>query len=421
MKKLVLITILISMVVAQGTFTLLKIDRKTEAKLATLFDDLPEHIDLYLSEDSIYTVEAIYGNRKLVEKLTPDEYRDIMAIETEKLVILENERVRHLINQTLLGLGIYSWSLPVALGIDDETGVAIGLFTPLVYTSFIYATTANTRISRGAAEGALLGGLAGAAHGGFLFRSERTIFVGSIAENLTDFVLGQTAGYTEGMFQRKFSHCIYGYYHYIAARTLAVGWEEDEIFADGDDIAIFGSVLSLVEGYAALILSKNDDYLTYGDASFEFRTAIIGAEFAPLIMATFDLHRDEMTDERIYAATSLAGFGLGYIWGRKLSREYDLSETAASMTWLIPYLAHSATGGLIALTESEGLAKTYPVIFLAMDLPLTYICYKTFAERPTGYGSADMRRFNIAFNPAFFMLRDKINGNVPLVAMSYYF
>ncbi|UCC12576.1 MAG: hypothetical protein JSW02_03330 [candidate division WOR-3 bacterium] len=421
MKKLVVIAILISIVVAQGTFTLLKIDRKTEAKLATLFEELPERIDLYLTEDSVYVVEAIYENRKLVEKLTPDEYRELMATEPEKLVILENERVRHLVNQTLLGLGIYSWSLPVAIGAEDRGGLAIGLLTPLVYTSFVYATTSRIRISRGAAEGAMLGGLAGAAHGGLLFRSERTIFVGSIAENLTDFMLGQKGGYTEGMFQRKFNHCLYGYYHYIAAKTLAVGWEDDDVWEDGEDIATFGSALSLVEGYAALILSKNDDYLTYGDATFELRTAIIGAEFVPLIMATFDLHREEMSDERIYAATSLAGFGLGYLWGRKLSREYDLSEGAASMTWLIPYLAHTATGGLIALTESEDLARTYPIIFLAMDLPLTYICYKTFAERPTGYGNVDTHRFNIAFNPAFFVLRDKMKGNVPLVAVSYYF
>jgi hypothetical protein len=311
--------------------------------------------------------------------------------------------------------------LPIALGTEDETGIAIGLFTPLVYTSFVYVTTANTRISRGAAEGALLGGLAGAVHGGLLFQSERTVFPVSIAENLTDFALGQKMGFTDGMFQRKFNHCIYGYYHYLAGKTLAVGWEDDDVWEDGDDIARFGTALSMMEGYAALFLSKNDDYLTYGDATFELRTAIIGAEFVPLIMATFDLHREEMTDERIYAATSLAGFGLGYIWGRKLSRDYDLSEGAASMTWLIPYLAHTATGGLIALTESEDLARTYPVIFLAMDLPLTYICYKTFAQKPTEYGSADTRRFDVAFNPAFFMLRGRTKGNIPLVAVSYYF
>lgn len=421
MKKLVFIIVVVTMVAAQGTFTLLKIDRKTEAKLATLFEELPERIDLYLTEDNVYIVEAIYATTKLVEKLTSDEYRDLMATEPEKLVILENERVWHLVNQTLLGLSIYSWSLPVALGAEDRGGLAIGLLTPLVYTSFVYVTTARTRISKGAAEGALLGGIAGAVHGGLLFLSERTIFPGSIAENLTDFALGQKAGFTDGMFQRKFNHCIYGYYHYFAAKTLAVGWEDDDIWADGDDIKTFGSALSLLEGYAALLLSKNDDYLTSGDATFELRTAIIGAEFVPLLMATFDLHREEMSDERIYAATSLVGFGLGYVWGRKLSRENDLSESAASMTWLIPYLAHTATGGLIALTDNEDLARTYPVIFLAMDLPLTYICYKTFAQRPTEYGSADTRRFNVAFNPAFFMLRGRIKGNVPLVAVSYYF
>jgi len=277
------------------------------------------------------------------------------------------------------------------------------------------------RVSGGAALGAYLGGIEGAVHGGVAFQSERAIFPVSLAENLADFALGQKMGFTPGMFQRKFNHCFYGYYHYVAGRTLAVGWENDDVWEDSDDIAVIGTALSVLEGYTSLFLSRHSENLTYGDALFELRTAIIGAELVPLLMATYDLHREEQSNERIYAATSLAGYGLGYWLGRKLSRDYDLSGAAGVFTWLIPYLAHSATGGLIVLTESEDLARSYPAIFLAMDLPLTYFCYKIFAERSTKYSSADAPNFNVAVNPAYFLIKDRSQQNVPIVSVSYRF
>lgn len=421
-KRVLLLCVLVTLVLAQETLTRIKIDRSTQGKLATLFEELPERIELYLTTDSIYIVEAMYADRRMVEELTADEYQALLKTRPVKMVILENARLPHLIGQTLHGLGLYSWSLPMALGMEDRGAVTIGLFTPLVYTSAVFFLTSRMRISGGAALGAYLGGIEGAVHGGVIFQSERAIFPVSLAENLADFALGQKMGFTPGMYQRKFNHCFYGYYHYIAGRTLAVGWENDDVWRqDSDDIAMIGTVLSVFEGYTSLFLSRHSENLTYGDALFELRTAIIGAELVPLLMATYDLHRQEQSNERIYAATSLAGYGLGYLLGRKLSRDYDLSGTAGVFTWLIPYLAHSTTGGLIALTESEGLARSYPAIFLAMDLPLTYFCYKIFAERSTKYSGADVPNFNIAINPAYFLIKNRSQQNVPIVSISYHF
>ncbi len=421
MKRVLLLCVLVTLVFAQETLTRIKIDRPTQGKLATLFEELPERIELYLTADSIYIVEATYADRRMVEELTADEYQTLLKTSPAKMVILENARLPHLIGQTLHGLGLYSWSLPLALGMEDMGAVTIALFTPLVYTSAVFSLTSRMRVSGGAALGAYLGGIEGAVHGGVVFQSEKAIFPVSLAENLADFALGQKMGFTPGMFQRKFNHCFYGYYHYFAGRTLAVGWENDDVWEDSDDFAVIGTALSVLEGYTSLFLSRHSENLTYGDALFELRTAIIGAELVPLLMATYDLHREERSDERIYAATSLAGYGLGYLLGRKLSRDYDLSGTAGVFTWLIPYLAHSATGGLIALTESEGLARSYPAIFLAIDLPLTYFCYKIFAERSTKYSSADVPNFNVAVNPAYFLIKDRSQQNVPIVSVSYRF
>jgi hypothetical protein len=421
MKRILLFCVLVTLVFAQETLTRIKIDRPTQDKLATLFEELPERIELYLTADSIYIVEATYADRRMVEELTADEYQTLLKTSPAKMVILENARLPHLIGQTLHGLGLYSWSLPMSLGMEDRSAVTIALFTPLVYTSAVFFLTSRMRVSGGAALGAYLGGIEGAVHGGVVFQSEKAILPVSLAENLADFALGQKMGFTPGMFQRKFNHCFYGYYHYFAGRTLAVGWENDDVWEDSDDFAVIGTALSVLEGYTSLFLSRHSENLTYGDALFELRTAIIGAELVPLLMATYDLHREERSDERIYAATSLAGYGLGYLLGRKLSRDHDLSGTAGVFTWLIPYLAHSATGGLIALTESEGLARSYPAIFLAIDLPLTCFCYKIFAERSTKYSSADVPDFNVAVNPAYFLIKDRSQQNVPIVSVSYRF
>ncbi len=418
MKKSFLLVVFITLVFAQEAITKIKIDRRTESILSALFEELPQRIDVFITSDSTYIVEGIYANQKAVHKLTPSEYHDLLKKEPAEMVTLENTRVSYLIGQTSLGLFLYSWAVPLGLGLEDKGAAVIGLFTPLIYASVHYGLTGGRRISGGAAYGAFMGGIEGAAHGGLLFKSEKGILPVSLSENILDNVLGQTMGFTPGMFQRKFNHCCYGYYHYAALKTFVVDWDDwDDLW----DIAQIGTAVSLAEGYTSLLLSKNSENLTYGDALFELRTAVKGAEIIPLIITTFDLHREEQTDERIYAATSLVGHGLGYALGSRLTRQYDLSGAASTLIWILPYLAHGATGGLVVLTESEGFAKSYPAIFLTMDLALTYVCYNTFAEKATTIGKTDGPNFNIMVNPMCFVLKDKGAQGVPLLMVSYRF
>ena len=418
MKKLFILVVLAVLVFAQEAITKVKVSRKTESILASLFEKLPQRIDVFITLDSTYIVEAFYPSQKMVVKLTPLEYRDLLAIQHPKIITLENARVSYLIGQTSLGLGLYSWAIPMALGLEDKSAAVIGLFTPLLYASTHYFLTSGKRISSGSAFGAFMGGIEGAFHGGLLFNSVTGILPLSLGENILDNVLGQTRGFTPTMYQRKFSYCCYGYYHYVAIKSLISDWDD---WDDRKDIGQIGTLISLGEGYTALFLSNNSTNLTYGDALFEFRTAILGAEALPLILATYDLHRDEQTNGRIYAVTSLIGHGLGYALGRKLTEKYDLSGTAGILTWIVPYLAHGTTAGLMVLAESEGLWKSYPVIFLTTDLALTYVCYKTFAEKTTKMGKADAHNFNIAVNPMCFMLKDKVGCKMPFLMVSYNF
>lgn len=418
MKRVYLFVLCVTLIFAQEAVTKIEIGRKTESILVTLFEDLPQRIEVFITADSTYIVEATYKDQKIIQRLASDEYHELLTSEPPKHVVLENAWVPYLLGQTSLGLCVYSWSLPLALGLEGDGAAAVGLFTPIVYASIQYAWAKGRRISRATADGASMGGIEGAVHGGLLFLSERTIFPFSLAENIVDTYLGQTVGFTSGMYQRKFNHCFYGYYHYAAVRTLIVDWDDWE---GGDDVAHMGSLVSLGEGYASLLLSKNVEYLTDGDALFELRTALMGAEAIPLLLATFDLHRDEQSDERIYAATSLAGHILGYRFGLGLSRRYDLSQAGGTYMWLLPYLAHGATAGLGVLIDSEGFWKTYPTIFLLTDFSLTYVFYKGFAEEAIEIGNSDVPRFNISVNPLCFVLNSELARRVPFLSFSYRF
>ena len=366
MKRFLLLIIPAIMAFAQETFIKVKADRKTESNLVKFFDPLPERIDVFMTSDGTYIIEAIYSNKKLVKKMSSDEYSSLTLKTPSKMVTLEDAKISYLVGQTFNGLSIYSWSLPVMLSNDWSEGqAAIALLTPLIYSSTCFLLTKDRRISSGAAYGSFLGGIEGAFHGGWIFKSEKAIFPGSLAENILDFTLGQNMGLTPAMFQRKFNHCLYGYYHYYNTRTLIGG---RNLWGDPYDLIQLGTILSLAEGYTSLLLSKDAKNLTFGDALFEFRTSTMGAEALPLILGTIDLHRNENSDERVYAALSLVGHGVGYIWGNKLSRDYDLPGAAGVMTWLLPYLAHAATGGIAVLVDNEKFLDSYPAIYLTMDV-----------------------------------------------------
>ena len=171
MKRFILLMIPAIIVFAQETFIKVKTDRKIESNLVKLFDPLPEHIDVFITPDSTYIIEAIYQGKKLVIKMTSDEYRRSTLKSPLKMVTLEDAKISYLVGQTFNSLSIYSWSLPVMLSNDDwsEGQAAIALLTPLIYTSTCFLLTKDRRISSGAAYGSFLGGIEGAFHGGYIF------------------------------------------------------------------------------------------------------------------------------------------------------------------------------------------------------------------------------------------------------------
>lgn len=192
---------------------------------------------------------------------------------------------------------------------------------------------------------------------------------------------------------------------------------------DTDDFIQIGSILSLGEGYLSLFLSQNSENLTFGDALFKFRMSTLGAEALPIILLTVDLNSDKLMDECIYAALSLIAHSVGYFWGNKLSKDYDLPGAAGVMVWILPYLAHATTGGLALITDSEDFLKFYPSIYLATDFLLSYVSYKAFSKTSINVGKADIQDFKVTFNPMCFVLKEKNKkfGNMPFLTFSYNF
>jgi hypothetical protein len=421
-RKIFLLMMLAIMVFAQETLIKVKTDRSVESNLSTLFEALPERIEVFVSSDSTYIIEAFYPGKKSVKRMTSSEYRDLVVKKPSKMVTLESAQISYLVGQSLLGVGLYSWSLPVMFNDNDfsEGSATIALLTPLLYTSTCFMLTRDRRISSGAAYGSFLGGVEGAFQGGQLFKSGRGVFPVSLTENILDFTLGQNMGLTPAMYQRKFNHCAYGYYQYFAVHTLFVG---EDIWESEEDVMQIGSLFSLGEGYASLFFSRNAEDLTFGDALFELRLSAMGAQALPFILNTIDRNRDKWSDERVYAGLSLLGYGVCYLWGYKFTRDYDLPAAAGVMVWILPYLAHATTGGLVLLSDNEKVRDFYPAIYVGTDIALTFACYKAFAGKSTGFGKADIPNFNISINPMCFMFKDKNEyfGKMPFLYFSYNF
>ena len=423
MKKLFLLMLFVTVAFAQEVLKKVELDRRSESNLASLFEKLPEGIDVFVTSDSVYVIEASYRGSKVVKKLSSSDYKNLVLKTPEHRVILEDAQLPYVIGQTIHGIGLYSWSVPLALDLEGEEALSMGLLVPLLYSGGTYLLTKDRRISGGAAYGSFLGGIEGAYHGGMLLNSEQAIFPVSLAENLLDFTLAQRMGLSSGMFQRKFNHCLYGYYHYAALKTLFAG-DDWDYWDEEDEFYQVSSLLSIFEGYSSLFFSGNSEDLTLGDALFELRTGTIGAAALPLLLATVDLHAEANINSNVYAGLSLLGHGAGYMLGNKLSRDYDLSGAGGTMLWLLPALAHCFTGSIVFLSDSEGVAKTYPTIFLTTDVLLTYYLYRNFAEKPLKTGQADTSpHFSMGVNPLGLIYKDenKTFENMPFFMFAYEF
>jgi len=357
----------------------IKTDKKTLTSLFSLFEKKPENVEIFLYQDSIYVVKGDYKKYVEIFYLSPKELKKVCATSKGIIVPVENANVPFILGQTIVGLGIYSWAFPwFLLGEVEDYKIftAMGLFTPLIWFGVAGGISKGNTISYGSAYGSFLGSIEGAFHGELIFDSPRAVFPVSLTENLLALYLGQKYLLSPAVFQRKFNHFIYGYYHYTMVKLLFT----DEVFTDLDNR--IASALSLTESYLSIALSKDVEYLSWGDALFELRTSLIGAELLPSILLTLEnIKEDFEIPDEWYALSSLLGHGAGYYIGYELSKKYDISLATGLLSYLIPSLAHGFSAGLGILMESSEYWKFYPLIFIGGEIILTTYIYKAFSIR----------------------------------------
>lgn len=363
-----------------GPTVLQKIQPKSEQYTALLktFQEKPESLVFYIDQNGDYWVEGIYEGKKIVYVFTASDLEKIVLGVPLAHVAGANFRPLHLLNQAILGLTVYSWALPVTLNLSDPTiSAAIGLSTPLIWFGLNISMSSNETITPGTAYAGLLGGVEGLFHGWRLFNSPRGIFPLSLAENLFDQYLSRKLSLSPGIVQRKFNFVASGFYHTFVLSKLL-----DHPFHPS-----IGAAVSLLEGYSSLFLSKDADYLTLGDALFELRLSMLGAETGPLILLS--LYPDSPLS--LVLSTSVIGLSLTQFLGMQLSRKYDLSFTASALNFLLPYLAHGAVASIGLLLKSKTFWQFYPIVFLATDYYISWRIYQLFRKPSISRESSSLR------------------------------
>ncbi len=370
-----LLAILISLVVLRPV----PVSPSGYAHLLKQFPDQPETLQVFLVSTGGYWVEAQYPDRRLVLHLAPAEFRHLLAGIPYARVRL-TDRLAYVASQTVVALTLYPWAVPLALTPEDQSpsrgAVALGMLSPLLWAggSALYAWHTPVTLAQGYAG--LWGGFFGALHGGNVVNSVRGSFPGSVLNNLAGQYLVRRYQIPLAAVQRWANAQAYGYYHYLMLQGL-FQWR----FGEGSPTPYrIATAFSLLEGYADLWGSRHDTLLTTGDALFELRMAIIGGEFLPSLILSYDLARGSSSSGQLYAGASLAGHLVGLTLGRYLSRRYDLSVPGALVTFLVPFLAHSFTGGLMLLLKPN--PAVYPVLFITTEVGITTLAYRMVRQVP---------------------------------------
>ncbi len=288
-------------------------------------------------------------------------------------------RTFHTISQTLLGFSLYSWSFPSLFELKGNAAGAVGLLTPVAW--FGYSLYSAKNISYPEALAGFLGGISGALQGYYVVSDVKGVFPLSMTSNFLDLYIVRKTGIYPGIIFRKSVNSYNSFYEANMLNLIITGRGLSENGMRG------AALYSLLKSYGTFLLFRNSKNVTEGDALFEAKLQILGAEFLPLI-----LHNVQM-EGQVRALTSFLGYAAGYGVGLKLSEDRDLSFGNALIIAFSPALASSLVGGLTLLfTEDipDEMLSLYPVV----DLGLTYLLYRNFSRRE--YLSPSSMRINIS-------------------------
>lgn len=289
--------------------------------------------------------------------------------------LLSNDRMMLVIGSSLLGLGFYSWALPVAGDIDGKDAVAAGMFA--VATSFFgpYLATRGTQVSAGEANLALYGGTRGIPHGilayhGFRPRHDHQVIdfdgttitiedEGDSDEAIAAAITGSVVEGIGGFFWARGSNLAGSTAHTIGVGGdigLLWGLGYAELFDGEDDFWDIGTNRPLcITGLAGSGLgmafgsfSASHRRYTWGDVEVVRMSNYIGAATG---LAIADLMSDK---DNPLLFGSLSGSAAGLALGDRFVRDVDLSATQSILVDT-GTIAGAALGlGIAYLVTSSG-------------------------------------------------------------------
>jgi len=240
----------------------------------------------------------------------------------------KNYRIWLSTTETLLGLGGYSWLIPLAIlesASEEKENVekvacCIGLWTPAMCMTGGYFAGYYEPVRSGTPLMCLFAGANGIVRG-FLLNPDNAknpyslpLFL-SVAENALAFKISNKLKLKPYHAIRFLNYNLLGYFHGWCLNTLG----------KSDNKGIYGFT-SLIEGYFLSFLTLNQKGIITGDAIAEFEFMRVGATSPLFFIGGIDgLLEDEEIDSKYYALGGFLGSTVGFFIGNKFSQKGNIN------------------------------------------------------------------------------------------------
>lgn len=281
-------------------------------------------------------------------------------------------------SEVALGIGMYSWLLPLGLGLKDRLAVVVGLWTPAI--SFFASSRIRYVKASGTPLQVFFGGIGGMFRGIFFaekIENKLTLpLFFSLAENIGGYFLSEKLKFGVEDAWRFLNFNGLGIFHAAMIHILTEeSWKEYKYFYP---------ILSALEGYAGSILLSKEENITFGDAFCELEYARLGVTSPIAFLGGMELlTKGDFFNKNSVVFSSLIGSCAGYYFGYKMSKKRDLSFGEALLVSFAPRILEGIVIGTAILIFPEWKREYLGITLLALSIidPIgTYLLDKKISE-----------------------------------------
>ncbi|MEO0113093.1 MAG: hypothetical protein ABIK80_03965 [candidate division WOR-3 bacterium] len=314
------------------------------------------------------------------------------TLKEEKPIKERNYRSYFIASEVVLGIGIYSWTLPLGLGLKDRLAVALGLWTPAI--SFFASSRVRKVKASGTPLQSFFGGISGVWRGAWLNPvwnpnnkiNEYTLpLIFSLTENIGGYFLSEKLKFGVEDAWRYLNFNILGISHSVFIQLLTIKYYDERDLPKFKYWFHLYAFLPALEGYCGSIILSKEKNITFGDAFCELEYARLGITSPIAFLGGMELLTNkDFFNKNSVALSSLLGSCLGYYFGYKMSKERDLSLGKALLVSFAPRMIEGIILGTVVLIASENWDRTkwgITLITLSIADPIgTYLIDKKLNE-----------------------------------------